>query len=214
MNDPGLNSVLKWGIENSTNDTSAGAPGATQPSRGLNADALAQLLGGPSDADRMRDAMAAIKSPEVDLESKLIAFDNFEQLIEQLDNANNMESLGMWMPLIEELKNEEAELRRMTAWCLATAVQNNIRSQERLLVNGAVPTLVDLAINDSSEPVRKKAILAVSSTIRNFQPGLDAAQKSLPTEYHSGDKIDAEDMEAVDTIVQRLRDNSSKLAGK
>lgn len=128
MANPGLNNLLKWGIDNSSNDGQA----ATQDtaSRGLDREALAQLLGGPSDADRMREAMAAIQSPEIDLDNKLIAFDNFEQLIENLDNANNMETLKLWTPLIEQLDSSESELQRMAAWCVGTAVQNNVKSQE------------------------------------------------------------------------------------
>lgn len=142
MADAGLNGLLKWGIQNSGSADSANEPetadatGITNPPArpfgGLDQEALARLLGGPSDADRMREAMAAIESPNVDLDNKLIAFDNFEQLIENLDNANNMENMGLWPHLIEQLENPESELQRMAAWCVGTAVQNNVRSQERV----------------------------------------------------------------------------------
>jgi hsp70-interacting protein len=132
MNDPGLNNLLKWGIENSSASNNTTASQSTSQSSTINASALAALLGGPSDADRMREAMAAIQHPEVDLENKLIAFDNFEQLIENIDNANNIASLGLWMPLAELLKSDEAELRRYAAWCIGTAVQNNEKAQERV----------------------------------------------------------------------------------
>ncbi len=128
--DTGMNQLLKWSIENSdaTSD-----PNAVPPSgHGLNAEALTSLLGGPSDADLMKESMAAIRSPDITLENKLIAFDNLEQLIENLDNANNMEPLGLWTPLISQLGSEEPDLRRMAAWCLGTAVQNNVKAQERV----------------------------------------------------------------------------------
>lgn len=136
MNDPGLSQLLKWSIENSAAgenaDGNTDAAAAAPPRSQLNPELLAQLLGGPSDADRMRDAMAAIYSDEVDLENKLIAWDNFEQLVENLDNANNMETLGLWMPLIGKLDDAEAEVRNMALWCLGTAVQNNIKCQEKV----------------------------------------------------------------------------------
>lgn len=139
MANASFNSLLKWGVENSAaslEDSASQEDPETDRSthRGLTSEALAQLLGGPSDADRMRDAMAAIQSPDVDLNNKLIAFDNFEQMIENLDNANNMESLGLWMPLVEQLENPVAELRLMAAWCVGTAVQNNNRSQEMVVI--------------------------------------------------------------------------------
>lgn len=44
--------------------------------------------------------------------------------------------------------------------------------------------------------------------MRNYQPGLDAAQKDLPDEYRSKEKVDAENMEQVDTMIHRLRENA------
>ena len=130
--DPGLNQLLQWGIENSdasnTNSISA-APTSLRP---LDAAALQALMGGPSDADLMRESMAAIQSADISLDDKMVAFDNLEQLIENLDNANNMEPLGLWTPLVGLLGDEEGELRRMAAWCVGTAVQNNTRAQERV----------------------------------------------------------------------------------
>ncbi len=137
--DPGMNQLLKWSIENSetTRDDPAAStdPKAKRSSgRDLSQEAIKSLMGGPSDAELMKLSMAAIKSPDVSLDNKLVAFDNFEQLIEIVDNANNLESLALWTPLVAELSNAEAEIRRMAAWCVGTAVQNNIKSQERVSV--------------------------------------------------------------------------------
>ena len=129
--DPNLNQLLQWSIENSSAaEPSSAVPPA--PRRPLDTAALQALMGGPSDADLMKQSMLAIQSPDIILSEKLIAFDNLEQLIENIDNANNMESLGLWTPLVELLTNEEADLRRMAAWCVGTAVQNNAKAQERV----------------------------------------------------------------------------------
>lgn len=130
--DPGMNELLKWGIENSESSREDTSHPTVPPSASINAEALRALMGGPSDADLMQQSLAAVLSPDVPLEDKLVAFDNFEQLIETIDNANNMESLGMWTPLVELLENEEGDLRRMAAWCLGTAVQNNAKAQQRV----------------------------------------------------------------------------------
>lgn len=129
MNDPNLNTLLKWGVENST--VSEGAEPAKTT---LTPEALAALFGGnqKSDAQMMKDNMEVIKRDDCDMEDRITAFDNFEQLIENLDNANNLEALNLWIPLIEQLDNEEAELRRFAAWCIGTAVQNNIKTQEKV----------------------------------------------------------------------------------
>ncbi|KAK5242514.1 hsp70 nucleotide exchange factor fes1 [Cryomyces antarcticus] len=154
--------------------------------------------------------MTAILSPDVTVDDKVTAFDNFEQLIENLDNANNMESLGLWMPLVQQLDNEEAELRRMAAWCVGTAVQNNVKSQERLLIVGGIPKLTKMATNDTNAAVRKKAVFALSSEVRNYQPALNEAQKALPDEFRGREDIDAGDMEAVDGMMAKLRHSATK----
>lgn len=205
MNDPALNSALKWGILNS--DATRNDPNAPQadPSKGLSAEAINALFGQKSQAELMKENMAAIKSPEVDKDNKLVAFDNYLQLIEQIDNANNMEPLGLWIPLVEELESAEPEIRQMAAECVSAAVQNNSKAQERALILGTIPKLVDMAVNDNDTRARKKAVLAISSLIRNFQAGLDAAWKVLPDEHKTGDKPDSMDMDEVDQVIKSLR---------
>lgn len=94
----------------------------------------------------------------------------------------------------------------------------------QLLVLGAIPILVTIALHDPSEPVRRKAIYALSSEIRNYQPALDAALKALQPEglisprskdggQDSGGGVDAREMEAVDRLVDELRRRSEKRSG-
>ncbi|OSS47782.1 hypothetical protein B5807_06684 [Epicoccum nigrum] len=202
MNDPNLNTLLKWSVENSKV-----SEGAEPPKTQLNAEALAALFGGnmKSDAQMMKDNMEVIKREECDLEDRITAFDNFEQLIENLDNANNLESLNLWIPLIAQLESKEAEMRRYAAWCIGTAVQNNIKTQEKLLVLGAIPTLVRLATGSDETKVKKKAITALSSSVRNFQPALDDAMAHVPDEHKPSEALDANDMDSVDLLINKLR---------
>lgn len=156
-----LNSLLKWSIQNSNTDgqstantttptdqtqhlapstatTYNGTQGSTAEtaSRGLTPEMLSSLFGGPSEADLMKAAMEVLvaddDSGDVSLDDKLVAFDNFEQLIESMDNANNMEPLGLWSPLVGLLAHREPDMRRMAAWCVGTAVQNNEKSQDKV----------------------------------------------------------------------------------
>lgn len=207
--DKSLNELLKWGIENSS--TTANDPSAAPPTnRGLDADVLNALLGGPSDAELMKAAMEIIHSTdaEVTLDDKLVAFDNFEQLIESLDNANNMEQLALWPPLLSCLRNEEAEIRKMAAWCVGTAVQNNEKSQEKLLANGGIPPLVDLATKEAEgDAVKRKAVYALSSAARNYQPAMDELVKELNKLGKETASVDAADMEACDELIASLRES-------
>ncbi len=237
--DRNLNNLLKWGIENSVpsstpskesngptavtaRSSDAPAPAAaadTTPApstnttgSNLNPDLLSALFGGPSEADLMRAAMEVLTDPTSTLDNKLIAFDNFEQLIESLDNANNLEPLALWTPLLSLLAHDESEIRRYAAWCVGTAVQNNARSQERLLAMGGVPPLVGLAIAEAEEEaVRRKAIYALSSAVRNYQPAMDAAAEELE-KHGKGGQVDAGDMDAVDEVIGWLKERVSNAA--
>jgi hsp70-interacting protein len=227
--DPGMNELLRWGVQNSSTAPEATAarsadydaehpnePTAEFPStRGLNPEALSKLFGGPSDADLMKSSMSAILStdPEITLDDKLVAFDNFEQLIENLDNANNLGPLALWTPLLSCLASEEKELRMMAAWCVGTAVQNNEKSQERLLAMNGIPPLVKLAVGEEQgREVRRKAVYALSSACRNYQPAMDVLTGELEKLGRAGAKVDAADMDACDVIIGGLREEASKAA--
>lgn len=208
MGDKRLNDLLKWSIQHT--DASINDPTAAPPTSDLTPELLSALMGGPSDADLMKASIEIINNNtpgEVTLEDKVIAFDNFEQLIENLDNANNIANLGLWSPLLEQLKNEEAELRKMAAWCIGTAVQNNERTQERLYAMGGLPMLVELALkNGEPQDVRRKATYALSSAVRNYQPAMDVFSEELTKNGIATEKVDATVMENVDKVINDLRE--------
>ncbi|KAF7558643.1 hypothetical protein G7046_g5527 [Stylonectria norvegica] len=210
MADPRLNELLKWSIGNSAASRDDPTATAAPPTSDLTPELMAALMGGPSDADLMKASMEIIQSTdpnEVTLDDKLVAFDNFEQLIESLDNANNIANLELWTPLLEQLRHDEREIRKMAAWCIGTAVQNNERTQERLFAMGGVPPLVELAVKeDEHTDVRRKAVYALSSATRNYQPALDLFAEELTKKGHATEKVDATSMEAVDEIVNGLRE--------
>ncbi|KAH7321510.1 nucleotide exchange factor Fes1-domain-containing protein [Rhexocercosporidium sp. MPI-PUGE-AT-0058] len=218
--DSNLSSLLKWSVENTTSANPSTEPGtdststSTPSSRApFNPDALNALFGGPSDADLLKMSMSAILStdPEITLEDKLTAFDNFEQLIESLDNANNLEPLALWTPLLSCLSHPESEIRKMAAWCVGTAVQNNERSQERLLAMNGIPRLVEMARAEGEEEgTRRKAVYALSSACRNYQPAMDVLTGELGRE-----KVDAADMDGVDVLIGGLKEDAKNgVSGK
>jgi len=133
MNDPHMNNLLKWGIQNShvSRNDPATAP---QPMSEVDKEALLQLMAGagPSDADLMREAFQVIENDEAETAAKHIAFENFELLIQGIDNATNIEAMGLWTKLIAQLESEDPVIRMWAAWCCSTAVQNNVRSQKRV----------------------------------------------------------------------------------
>lgn len=263
-----LNELLKWSIENTTttasSDTSnnnttttttttgvASPAPAAAPSNDndgttkqpLDPELLAQLFGGPSEAELMQAAVAHITSPdpEITLESRLTAFDNLEQLVESLDNANLLGKLGLWTPLLDLLGHGEREIRLMAAWCVGTAVQNNLPCQERLVALGGVERLVGMALGERApafdkpeiegaaaqekegeaeaeqedkkeaedKEVRRKAVYALSSAVRNYQPAMDVCTSELRKKGEQvDDKIDATDMEAINSLIDNLKEKA------
>ncbi|KXJ92967.1 nucleotide exchange factor Fes1-domain-containing protein [Microdochium bolleyi] len=261
MSDKNLNNLLKWSIEaqaaaKTNAAAAAGADGqAAAPSDApqdataqphtsqLTPEMLAAIMGGPSDAELMQASMQLITStdPEVTLDSKLTAFDNLEQLIESIDNANLLGKMGLWTPLLELLGHGDPQIRLMAAWVVGTAVQNNEPSQERLLALGGVEKLVAMALGErvpgaatearsgdqeavegvtttgeaaegeqETKEVRRKAVYALSSAVRNYQPAMDLATRELASKGESvAEKTDATDMDAVDLIITGLREKAA-----
>ncbi|KAK6370036.1 hsp70 nucleotide exchange factor fes1 [Lithohypha guttulata] len=206
--DKGMSNLLQWSIENSANaqPQQQQSQSQTREPSNLSQDALRALMGGPSDADLMKESMTVILHPEAELSAKLVAFDNFEQLIEQLDNANNMEPLGLWQPLMSQLDSKTPEMRKMAAWCVGTAVQNNEKCQQHLLKIGGVTKVAELAVSDTDGAARRKAVYALSSSVRNFQPAMNEAMKTLPKNVTGPDHVNATDMDVIDAIMSKLRD--------
>jgi hsp70-interacting protein len=213
--DKNLNNLLRWSIENTATGPSAdGIPPKTDRDGDAppNLDALrALMMGGPSEADLMREAMAAIVHPEVSSDQKLIAWENLEMMVQNLDNANNLGPLAMWEPLVQQLASADGEQRAMAAWTIGTAVQNNEKTQEKMVEFKAFEQLVAMAIGGESHLMaRKKAIYALSSGVRNYQPGLDEFVKLLPADYQPDGKLEASDMDGIDNIINALREKAKQ----
>ncbi|SCW01259.1 LAFE_0D08636g1_1 [Lachancea fermentati] len=166
-----MEKLLHWSIANAQGDKDA-AERAGQPDPKM----LQQLFGGgPDEPTLMKEAMAVITNQDAELDDRLTAFDNFEMLIESLDNANNIENLKLWIPLISMLKDKEADLRAFALSVIGTAVQNNSDAQQNFLrYDGGLSQIISLA-NDSEEKlqVRVKAFYALSNLIRHDRSGYE-----------------------------------------
>lgn len=150
--DPELNKLLKWSITNSdaSKDAEDESNAVDSSKSNITPELISRLFRNQeSDATLMCRYIAAVQHPEIELNDKLVAFDNFEQLIEGIDNAMNIESLGLWPDIISLLKHEETEIRLYAAWSVGTAVQNNPKTQDQVcfpfssyrLVHNPIPYL-------------------------------------------------------------------------
>ncbi|CAD5325551.1 unnamed protein product [Arabidopsis thaliana] len=71
-----------------------------------------------------------------------------------------------------ELNHDDTEVRKLAAWVLGKASQNNPFVQEQVLELGALTTLIKM-VNSSSTEEAVKALFAVSALIRNNIAGQD-----------------------------------------
>lgn len=168
-----MDKLLKWSL-----NAGSAAPGTAveAPDPKL----LSQLFGagGKDEVEQMKDNMTVILHPEAEKEDRLTAFDNLEMLIENLDNANNLKPLGMWQPLIAQLDDKDAEIRKMAAWVIGTAVQNNEPAQGHALESGplkVVPKLLQLVAKpEEADEVKVKALYALTGELGHNPEGYKA----------------------------------------
>ncbi|TFK92156.1 nucleotide exchange factors-like protein [Polyporus arcularius HHB13444] len=159
-----MEQLLRWGIANS--DPNAPPP---QPRTDLDPGIIDAILG-KSDAELMKEALAVAVDEKRDEDERLQALDDFEMLIEQIDNANNLEKLKMWEPLQALLTSPTSSeaIQRQILWILGTAVQNNPAAQHSYLALSPLRALLSfLSPTVGSGKTRAKAVYALSGLLKH-----------------------------------------------
>ncbi|KAF9316326.1 hsp70 nucleotide exchange factor fes1 [Podila horticola] len=167
-----LNELLKWSIINqATESEDASTP--TEPRKPMEKldPGLIDAILGKSEGQLMLDALQVIKHPQATNDEKDLAWEDFEMLIQQIDNACNMENMKMWPPILEELKNPNPKFREQAAWVCGTATQNNPKAQAAFMNEKGLNAVIEL-LSDSETYVRAKALYAISGAVKNFEPAL------------------------------------------
>ncbi|XP_010515885.1 PREDICTED: uncharacterized protein LOC104791648 isoform X3 [Camelina sativa] len=132
----------------------------------------------PDDLEGMLDELQE-HVESIDLANGLISHNLFFWFLLCFVNGkffyvSDLHSIGGLVPLLSYLKNSNAKIRAKSADVLTTVVQNNPRSQQLVMeANGLEPLLTNF-VADPDIRVRTKALGAISSLIRNNQPGITA----------------------------------------
>ncbi|KAJ3753096.1 nucleotide exchange factor Fes1-domain-containing protein [Lentinula raphanica] len=173
-----MQSLLRWGIENSTPQSQNGDGSNSRPPvqrQDLNPEIIDMLLG-KSDAELMKEAMSIAVDESRSEDDRVDALDNLEMLIEQIDNANNLEKLKMWEPLHGLLTSGPDSVTTHAIWVIGTALQNNPAAQDAYLKLNPLPTLTSFLAPkskpSSSKQARSKAIYALSGLLKHNAPAL------------------------------------------
>lgn len=106
------------------------APSTSEPKKDnkLSTEILDLIMGKP-DSVTMKEKMEIATNKAADVDERVQALDDFEMLIELIDNANNMAVLKLWPPLIALFDDEEDVVVQHALWIAGTAVQNNLKGQ-------------------------------------------------------------------------------------
>ncbi|KNA23024.1 hypothetical protein SOVF_028410 [Spinacia oleracea] len=131
---------------------------------------LMEKLKMPSDAELMKIAIDDLNNSSTTLENRLLALEEILTLVEPIDNANDLGKLGGLAAVIRQLDNVEPDVRKLAAWVLGKASQNNPVVQKQVLDFGILAKLVKMVRSDVVDEATK-ALYAVSALIRNNQNG-------------------------------------------
>ncbi|ORZ02195.1 armadillo-type protein [Syncephalastrum racemosum] len=174
-----MEKLLQWAVNNSDQEelkknAEAIRKGEVPVDRSKFDPKIIESILGKDDATRMQEALKCITDPEDTIENKEIALDNFELLIEHIDNAKNIENMKMWPTIISLYNAPEPEIRKGALWISGTAVQNNPAAQKAYLANGGLEPLVNLLKNDQNTEVKAKALYAISGLLKHCPSAVEA----------------------------------------
>lgn len=110
--------------------------------------------------------MIVAMNEEATLENRLVALDNFEMLVEQVDNAKNMKNIGLWDPIYTLLKHNEDEIKIAAAACTGTAINNDYDTQDTFFEMDPLPLFISY-LKSSNKALQNKALLNISGLLKH-----------------------------------------------
>ncbi|KAN0061346.1 hsp70 nucleotide exchange factor fes1 [Thecaphora frezii] len=167
--------LLKWSLQHTPAE---GGAGSSQSVAQISADIeagkrpdladprLYEAIMGKSEAQMMQEELAVALDESRHLDDRCTALDNFEMLIETIDNANNITNMKMWTPLLGLLSASESRIQTAAAWIVGTAVQNNDKAQVAILAFSPLAPLLDLLQSPDME-TRSKTMYALSGLLKH-----------------------------------------------
>ncbi|XP_017016335.1 uncharacterized protein [Drosophila kikkawai] len=118
----------------------------------------------------LKAALVILNSEEATTDDKLESLDVIRSHIDDIDNANALVKLGGTVTLLRYVKDSENEIRVSALNTVAEMAQNNTFCQNALITEKFLPVLTK-NLSEVNEDVVRSSIYAISSLIRNFQPG-------------------------------------------
>lgn len=157
-----MDKLLAWSIAQQSGDKEAIEKVGQPDMKALN-----QIFGGVDEPALMKQSIQVVENPQAEEEDKEVALENFEMLIENLDNANNIENLKLWESIIKLLGDSTPMgMKTLAASIIGIAVQNNPQCQGDFLKYDGFKALIENS-GASNTGFRLKVLFAISSVVRN-----------------------------------------------
>ncbi|PVV02411.1 hypothetical protein BB560_003136 [Smittium megazygosporum] len=165
-----MEKLLQWAVINSK--TEKDAPQSENPAstQDLDPAVIDAILGKPV-SEQMLEIMDYLENPDSPLEGKINELDNLEMLVEQIDDAANIEPLKMWPRILNLLSSEHDEIKINTLWVIATALQHNPAAQKAFCSHNGLEKILGCMNSSNNDGVKAKAIYAISALIRGNLEG-------------------------------------------
>ncbi|XP_067313505.1 nucleotide exchange factor SIL1 [Pseudorasbora parva] len=101
-------------------------------------------------------------------DEKVKALLDLEYLVHQVDNAQNLVSMGGMQLVVNALNSTDIRLQESAAFVLGSAVSSNPSVQVEAVEGGALQKLLTLLATQRPMAVKKKALFALASLLRHF----------------------------------------------
>ncbi|XP_062380065.1 nucleotide exchange factor SIL1 [Sardina pilchardus] len=121
-----------------------------------------------TDVQIMRRLIAQFNSSNATAEQRVKALLELEYLVHQVDNAQNLVSMGGMKLVLNALNGSDLSFQEGAAFVLGSAVSSNPAVQVEAIEGGALQKLLTLLATPRPISVKKKALFAVASLLRHF----------------------------------------------
>lgn len=121
-----------------------------------------------TDVQVMRKLLNQFNNTNSTTDEKVTALLDLEYLVHQVDNAQNLVSMGGMQLVINALNGTDTRLQESAAFVLGSAVSSNPSVQVEAVEGGALQKLLTLLATQRPMAVKKKVLFAVASLLRHF----------------------------------------------
>jgi len=166
-----MNELLQWAVANSDPEDLKKRAEAGEQLPEVDKEIRDLLLGGDSDAVRMRKCVNQVNDRSADEDKQLDALEELEFYVETIDNAIDLPKVGgfeMILGVMRDLPSADVVASALSVF--GVCVQNNEVMQQQAADAGFVTELLRLLQLESMPQVQKKSATALSALLRAHGP--------------------------------------------